>query len=273
MSLKNLAVQMRKEQAAANITPEEKFIAEIEKFLVERPAEKRDGGCFTSTTYQKCQRWVWYKLRGMKEQKKVYPRSVRITDIGTKTHDWIQDTLKSMSDNGYKVKLLPVEEFPNYGKEGVKFIQGGGNHPIETKMKDSRWTEKYIINTMCDGSLEFENRQMLFEFKTINTDDFKVLIEPLKKHVKQGAMYALITGIMRVMFLYINKNDQHLKAYLVEYTDEQLEWVKNRLRYIERCLLDNVLPEKEGTEDECHWCGYRHLCIKEGNHFKIKSPA
>ncbi len=270
MSLKNLAKQVRKEQKACSLTTEELFISAIDKYLVENAGHKSLRLAFQPSSYYRCQRALFYSLTGVSENKKVYPRGQRTLQIGTELHDWIQDMLAAIDKTKLGIKLLPVEEMPFYQAQGVEIIENHRSNPIEIKFLDKRWTEKYPVSAMIDGAFEFMNRQMIFEFKTINADDFKLLIEPLKDHVKQGAVYALCTGIYRVMFLYLNKNDSNFKAYLVEYTEEQLEWVKSRIRYIEKCLIDGSLPDKEDYGDNCKWCGYKGLCgsnLKEACHF------
>lgn len=270
MSLKNLAKQVRQDQKAASLTTEELFVSVIDKYLVDNVGHKSFRPAFQPSSYYKCQRALFYTLKGIAEDRKVYPRGQRTLQIGTALHDWIQNMLAAIDKTSLGIKLLPVEEIPFYRAAGVEIIKNHKSNPIEVKFIDKRWTEKYPVSAMIDGALEFMNRQVIFEFKTINTDDFKLLIEPLKDHVKQGAIYALCTGINRVMFLYLDKNTSHLKAYLVEYTEEQLEWVKKRIKYIEDCLIDNELPEKEDYGENCKWCGYKHLCegnLKDVNHF------
>ena len=98
---------------------------------------------------------------------------------------------------------------------------------------------------MIDGALEYEGYPFIFEFKTINPKDFEYLIEPLQDHIKQGAMYSLCTGIRKVMFLYLCKGTQNLKAFTVDYRDDQLQWVINKIRGVEEKVLKNELPDKE----------------------------
>lgn len=259
MGLKNLAKQIKKDQKNLSRTKEELFILAIDNYLVKSTKVFSGINSFQPSSYHRCQRSLFYALKGLEETKKIYPRGQRTLQVGSTLHNWIQDMLISINTKNYGIKLLPIQEIPFYGKDGVEIIENHKSNPIEVKFKDKRWTKEIPISAMVDGVLEFMNIQMLFEFKTINTDDFKSLIEPLNDHIKQGALYALCTEIKKVMFLYLDKNTSHLKAYLVEYTDSQIGWVKERLIYIEGCVLNDIIPEKEADQN-CKWCGYKSIC-------------
>lgn len=260
MSLKNLAKKVKKEQKERNLSIEELFNAEIDQYLVKPKENKQSRKAFHPSGFYKCIRYNYYKLKGETEVKKIYPRSQRILQVGTVLHEWIQTLIMEISqDSTSNLNIIPVEELPFYGAEGVEIIKNHHAHPIEVKFIDRRWTKEIPISAMIDGALEFMNIQTLFEFKTINSKDFEYLIEPLREHAIQGALYALCTGVRRVIFLYLNKDTQELKPYLVEYSDSQLEWVRQRLAIIEDCCINDELPEKE-EGDGCKWCGYKVLC-------------
>lgn len=264
MSLKNLAKAIKKEHKEANKTIEEKFIGEVDKYLVDKAIregeEKGRRLAFRPSQYSKCQRLTYYFLKGVDGDKKIYPRSQRILQVGTQLHEWIQrDVFMEMDKEGYPIRLLPKEELPFYGVDGVEIIEEHGAPPMEIKFLDYRYTEKFPISAMIDGAIEYDNYPMLFEFKTINPKDFEYLIEPLVDHTKQGALYALSIGIRKIMFLYLCKGTQNLKAYLVTYTDEQLDWVARRLKNIENHVLNDTLPDKE-EGISCRFCEYASVC-------------
>lgn len=263
MSLKSLANKVKKENKEHDKTFEEKFIGQVDQFLVAPPKEERPTRlAFRPSSYAKCQRLVYYFLKGIKEKKKENPRSKRILEVGTALHEWIQtEVFMKMDLEDYQIKLVPKEELPSFGQEGIQFLEEHNAPPMEVKFLDHRWTEKFPISAMVDGSMTFMNKDMLFEFKTINPNDFDLLIEPLTDHIKQGAIYSLSTGVKSVMFLYLCKGTQQLKSYLITYRQEQLDWVVNRIRSIEGYVLRDELPPKEESK-HCTWCGYKTLCDK-----------
>jgi hypothetical protein len=119
MGLKSLANKIKEEQKEANKPFEEKFIDEIDTFLVDKAkeiAEKPSRLAFRPSQYFKCKRQVYYFLNGIKGKEGIYPRSQRILQVGTKLHEWVQeDIFMQMDKEGYPIRLLPKEELPFYG--------------------------------------------------------------------------------------------------------------------------------------------------------------
>lgn len=265
MSLKKLANKVKKEIKAADKTFEEHFTDAIDRFLVKDPENPRPKRlAFNPSQYYKCMRALYYNLKGLTGKKKRYARSERILAVGTALHEWIQEeVLMKMSEvTDSEIRLLPKEELPSFGAEGIEFIEEHHAPPMEVKFLDYRFTKKFPISAMVDGSLTMQSKDFLFEFKTINPKDFEFLIEPLTDHIKQGAIYALSTGVKSVMFLYLCKGTQNWKPYLVTYTQEQLDWVVNRIQTTEQHVLEDTLPPKEEST-QCNWCAFKALCTKD----------
>lgn len=264
MSLKKLANMVKKEQKEHNKTPEELFTAVLDNFLISRDNKRSGRLAFNPSSYYKCARLQFYKLTGQPPRKKKYARSERILDVGTQLHEWVQTQvlMKLDEQENSAIKLIPLEELPTYGIEGIEWIKEHNAPPTEVKFVDSRWTRKFPVSAMVDGAFTFMAKDILFEFKTINPDDYNKIIEPLKDHLKQGAIYCLGTGIRYVMFLYLNKGNQEWKAYLVEYRQEQLDWVVARITTIEDYVLRGELPPKE-EGDNCKYCEFKYLCDED----------
>ena len=274
MSLKNLAKQVKKEHKEAEQPFNLQFLATIDEYLVKSRVEARAKRgerrlSFQPSSYYGCQRSLWYKLNKFPFTDNPTPVSERWTEIGSITHSWIQDTILDPmgEDKRFKISLVPKEELLVFGKEGITFIDEHQNSSVEIKFLDTRWTEQIPVSAMVDGCMHFGGRDFLYEFKTMKQEKFDPLIYPLKEHIKQGALYSLCLGLP-VMFHYINKNNQQWKTFFIEYTQEQLDWVANRLRNMERYYLENILPEKEECEENCRFCSYKKYCKKDLDSFK-----
>jgi CRISPR/Cas system-associated exonuclease Cas4 (RecB family) len=263
-----LALQVKKETKQSNRTVEELFTAAIDQFLIDVAKEKDVPGkkrkAHNPSSYYKCQRMKWYELMDFSANKKIVARNERIFAVGTATHEWIQnDVFMKMDEReGSTVRLIPREELPVFGKEGIEFITEHKAPPMEIKFLDWRFTKLFPISAMIDGALRFASTDMLFEFKTIKSSDFGMLIEPSADYRKQGAIYATSLGVSKVMFLFINKDTQEFKAYLVEYGQAQYDWVVDRITTLEGYVERNELPPKE-VSDNCRWCSFKGACDKE----------
>jgi CRISPR/Cas system-associated exonuclease Cas4 (RecB family) len=274
LSLKKLAQMNKKETKDNSRTVEELFLGSIDDFLMTRAKEKDDPKkkrkAHNPSGYYKCWRAKYYELLDFpSSQQKYVAKMQRVFDVGTITHEWIQDQILSkMSERtDSPVKLIPKEEMPTYGAEGITFTAEHNSSPIEIKFLDYRHTKLFPISAMIDGAFNFMSKDILFEFKTINSKDFEFLIEPLLDHRKQGAMYVTSLGIKLVMFVYINKDNQLMKAYLVEYTNEQVEWVISRMTTLEGYVERKELPPKE-VSMQCNYCAFKYQCDNEVNKIK-----
>lgn len=267
MGLKDLAKQIKKEQKEKSLTVEDRFLKKIDEYLVS--IEQRPSSIsIKPSSFYKCTRQIWYKLLGFKQSSRNDPKSVRILEVGTKLHEWIQENiLMNMQD--YGLTLLEDSDIPAYKDEDFNIEKEHNAPDMELKFKSFQYTETYPISAMVDGVFNFSSRDMLFEFKTINSRGFEKLFEPREDHLKQGVVYSICTGINNIMFLYICKDTQKFKAYLHQYTDDQKQWAIEKVREIEDKLLKLELPEKEESY-LCRYCNYSKICQKEycGKEFK-----
>lgn len=290
MSLKKLAGKVKKENKSKALPLADKIAKSMDDFITsgKQYPPRKSRKAFNPSSYYKCMRQMFYKLKGIEEKRKDTPRSQRILQVGTQLHEWVQREVLMKMD-GFEdepIKIVDKKELPSFEEVDFEIVEhaldlatvrvlegdGGEYYEIdklyssipetEVKFLDYRWTKEFPISAMVDGYLEFEGEQFLFEFKTINPKDFDNLIEPLPDHVKQGAIYATSTGIKRVMFLYLCKGTQNWKPYMVEYSDEQIEWVKARIQNTEEYVLNDELPPAEVSQ-HCRWCSFKKLCEKD----------
>ena len=267
--LSGLAKLVKQSTEKREKTTEEKVLKVIDNFMVASPEDrgkepKKERLAFRPSGIHKCAREIYYFLTGEEGSEKNTARSMRILEVGTALHEWIQSEVFMEIDklDKFPITLLKNEDMPTFGAQGIEYVKEHKAPPMEIKFLDTRWTDKFPISAMVDGAFTFDNMDMLFEFKTINTKDFSMLIEPKKEHKLQGAIYALCTGIRNVMFMYIDKNTQELKAYIVKYTDEQLDWVVSRMRSIESHVERGEVPAKEVSAN-CRWCKYSKACKRD----------
>lgn len=268
LSLKNLAKQVKKETKESSRTFEELFIASVDQFIVDKEVKKGEREkrkAHNPSGFYKCQRMQWYELNDF--PKKIRPRGARlyrVLDIGTITHEWIQEQILMVMDKEPKspIRLIPKEELPVFGKEGIEFITEHHAPPMEVKFLDHRFTKLFPISAMVDGALVFATKNTIFEFKTMNTKDFQLLIEVPMDYRKQGALYSMSLEVNNVLFLFIDKDTQEFKAYLVEYGEPQHEWVRSRIQGLEGYVERKELPPKE-VSDNCRWCPFKGACDNE----------
>lgn len=130
------------------------------------------------------------------------PRLQRIFKTGSALHAMVQSWFASWDG---------VDGFP-------RFV---GN---EVRVDDKRLN----IGGYIDSVLRFpdSDHDTIIEIKTINTNSFQRLSEPLVAHKMQVGCYMASTGIPEAIVLYVDKNTSDLREFVVEPFDMADVFVK-----------------------------------------------
>ena len=251
----------------------------------------------------KCQRANFYMRTQVENDGSVDPRTQRIFDNGTYTHERLQSYMLDMG-------LLICDEVPLINEQyniqghtdGILDIGNGEIAVLEIKsindrgftaLKDAKEEHKKqgLIYLYC---LE-ERRKYLHEKYKTREDFFSATskverskyFESKYQHMKDGShytrkekienevklnmiaddiLYDTNKPITKVVFLYENKNNQELKEYVVERnvtTESILTDLLEKYEYLNKCIEEGTLPEREGTSKSCNtcrWCSYQNEC-------------
>ena len=293
MSLKNLFSSMKLE---GYIT------APLDRYLYEQANRPNDRAVNVNAPSQagKCNRANYYMRKQVESDGSIDPRTQRIFDNGTYTHERLQAYLLDMF-------LLISDEVPLINDE-------------------------YNIQGHTDGFLDLEDEVAILEIKSINDNQFNQLKDAKEEHKCQGLIYLFCAEerrkylhgtyktreefntskeeraeyfrkhyqhmkggrkftkeqkienevnlnliaddvlydtekpITKVIFLYENKNNQELKEYVVERnmtTEPILTEVLSKYEELNKCCDTNIVPPREGNGKSCNmcrWCNYKIEC-------------
>jgi hypothetical protein len=270
MGLKDLAKAIQTENEVKPI--EQEFLNDIDKFLVtDRAMEDRSKteNYIRPSMFYKCVREQWYKYLKAPCLENRKAKGLRTLEIGTALHEWVQREI--FMKEGFPAKILSPKDLYSSETEDFKFFteeqNKNENRPeMEIGFIDKRWTKKYFLYSILDGVLEYKDLLAMFEFKTINPNDFKYLYEPLSEHKMQAALYSLSLKIQHVFFLYLNKGNSEWKLFLYKVTPEQTDWCRERVITIENSLVNLKIPDREGkpltkeASNKCVFCPYKKMC-------------
>ena len=294
MALKEMFQAMKKEGYV---------IAPLDKYLFEEANRPNDRAVNVNAPSQagKCNRANYYMRMQYENDGTIDPRTQRIFDNGTYTHERLQSYLLEM-------ELLYMDEVPLIN-------------------------DKFNIQGHTDGFLNLTDEVGILEIKSINDNQFGQLRDAKEEHKKQGLIYLYCAEerrkwlhehyktveefnasygerykyfetryqhmkggrkytreqkirnevmlnmladnilfytdkpITKVIFLYENKNNQELKEYVVERnltTEPILEEVLEDYAYLNECCETKELPPREGTSKSCtmcRWCDYKNECF------------
>lgn len=276
--------------------------APLDQFLFEEANRPNDRAVNVNAPSQagKCNRANYYMRMQYDNDGTIDPRTQRIFDNGTYTHERLQSYLIDM-------ELLHMDEVPLINDE-------------------------YNIQGHTDGFLNLDDEVAILEIKSINDNQFSQLKDAKEEHKKQGLVYLYCAEerrkwlhehyktveefnasyeerynyfeshyqhmqggrkytreekiknevmlnmladnilfytdkpITKVVFLYENKNNQELKEYVVERnltTEPFLKDVLVDYKFLNECCETKTLPPREGTGKSCNtcrWCGYKNEC-------------
>lgn len=293
MALKDMFSAMKKEGYVT---------APLDRFLYEQANKPNDRAVNVNAPSQagKCNRANYYMRKQVETDGSIDPRTQRIFDNGTYTHERLQKYLMDMF-------LLICDEVPLIN-------------------------DKYNIQGHTDGFLDLEDEVAILEIKSINDNQFGQLKDAKDEHKCQGLIYVFCAEerrlylhkayptreefeaskwerieyfrqhyqhmksgsrftreqkidnevklnliaddilydtekpITKVIFLYENKNSQELKEFVVERnitTEPILTDVLNTYEVLNECCATDTVPPREGTSKSCNmcrWCNYQIEC-------------
>ena len=276
--------------------------APLDRYLFEQANRPNDRAVNVNAPSQagKCNRANYYMRMQYDNDGSIDPRTQRIFDNGTYTHERLQSYLIDM-------ELLLMDEVPlindEYNIQGhtdgmlgltdevaileIKSI----NENQFTQLKDAKDEHKKqgLVYLYCAE----ERRKWLREtYKTVEefnaswserykyfkehyqhmqggrkyTREEKIENEVLLNLLADNILYYTEKPLTKVIFLYENKNNQELKEYVVERnmtTEPILTEVLADYKYLNECCDTKTLPPREGTSKSCNtcrWCGYKNEC-------------
>lgn len=277
--------------------------APLDQYLFEQANKPSDRAVNVNAPSQagKCNRANYYMRKQYESDGTIDPRTQRIFDNGTYTHERLQTYLLDM-------ELLFMDEVPLINDE-------------------------YNIQGHTDGFLNLVDEVAILEIKSINDNQYNQLRDAKEEHKKQGLVYLYCAEerrkflhrtyktveefnaswgtryryfefhyqhmqggrkytreqkirnevmlnmladnilfytekpITKVVFLYENKNNQELKEFTVERnmtTEPILTEVLESYKFLNMCCINEELPPREGTSKSCNtcrWCGYKNECF------------
>lgn len=193
----------------------------------------REVGKIHPSQLWNCLRQNYYMLNGLQPDSTIKAQSRITFDIGHAYHGMLERYFKGMFPEHFD------SEYPIY------------NYTL---------AQKIGITGHCDGYLRLPELHLVLEFKTINDHDFKKLNEPEDKHIKQVTIYCAVLHAPLAVILYIDKNDGHMKSYVVPYNETTWNECRQRINTLRVHQIERRLPDKTDNPRECGICGYRNKC-------------
>lgn len=268
----------------------------LDLYLTKKANQPNDRAVNVNAPSQagKCQRANYYMRTQTENDGSIDPRTFRIFDNGTYTHERLQGYLLDMG-------LLICDEVPLINEQHN--IQGHTDGILDlgddeiavleiktinergfTALKDAKEEHKKqgLIYLYCLEERrkflhhKYKTREDFFSKKSVEerTEYFRSHYQHMKgghKYTREqkidnevklnlvadDILYDTLKPITKVVFLYENKNNQELKEYVVERnvtTENILTELLAGYDYLNLCIKKGTVPDREGSSKSCEHC-------------------
>lgn len=204
----------------------------IDKFYLEQETQKNQFH-FYVTDAGKCHRAVFFKFKNIPAEK-TDPRLLRIFEHGELLHRNIFNVL-------YRLKI-----------------------GVTTEVKIP---EQEIISGRADAILTLNGENYVLDIKSINSMAFRKLIAPKEENLCQIQLYLHYFKIQKGILLYIDKDRQEMKEFVVRYNPLLVDQLLSGFKQLKNKISENILPVSlfdYPNNWQCTYCQYRKICDMAG---------
>lgn len=202
----------------------------IDKFYLDKQRD-REQKHFYITDAGRCPRAVFFKFKNAPKAE-MEARILRLFDHGDSIHQLIMKPLLSMRD----VHVVAAEvDIP----------------PQE------------IISGRADAIISDTKDLYVLDIKSMNGMVFNNLKEPKSENIDQIQLYLYYFRIPKGILLYVNKDTQELKEFIVERDEKRAKALLARLGVLKTEIEKNIIPERIPEYPagwQCKYCPFIEIC-------------
>ena len=202
----------------------------IDKFYLDQQKNKQQTRFYISDA-GKCARAVFFKFKNVPREK-LDARILRIFDHGEYLHRNIFSIL-------YRLRIGVTTEIPIPAQE--------------------------IVSGRADAILSVNNENYVLDIKSMNSMIFKKLTAPKEENLYQLQLYLHFFKIKKGILLYIDKDQQELKEFIVEYDPELCQQLLNNFKELKEKIGSDIVPATLSDYPQnwqCNYCQFREICDK-----------
>lgn len=262
MARKSLKNVCRLIECATQNQPIEKLFVNDLKRSIELTAD--NNSYKPSQTYKPsglhCIRNMYYQITG--KEPDIASSSaclVGICESGTDRHERVQNAVAQMKDNGIDCEYVDVAEY----------VKSRNLDYLEVKSKRGNETHLYYkdlnMSFLCDGIIRYKGKYYILEIKTESIYKWQARQNVNPDHILQGTAYSTALKIDNVLFLYINRDNCDMKAYMLNVSDEMKNNLIARINECDGYASRFICPPKpdDVSKKACEYCNYRKSCRED----------
>lgn len=202
----------------------------IDKFYLDRQRDKEQHH-FYITDAGKCGRAIFFKFKKVPREE-IDANILRMFDHGDHIHQLIMKPLLSIREIhvvASEVNIPPQE-----------LISGRSDAII------SDGTDLYVL-----------------DIKSMNSNVFRNLKMPKEENIDQIQLYMHFFKIKKGILLYVNKDNQDLKEFVLDYNPLRAENLLEDLKILKTKIDSDIVPSRipdYPSEWQCQYCQFRDIC-------------
>jgi CRISPR/Cas system-associated exonuclease Cas4 (RecB family) len=202
----------------------------IGKFYKERQKDKEQHH-FYITDAGKCPRQIFFKFKKAPAEE-IDPRILMMFDHGDHIHQLIMKPLLSTRD--------------------IHVVASEINIPPQE-----------LVTGRVDAIISDGKELYILDIKSINGTIFNSLAQPKEEHINQIQLYLHFFKRQKGILLYVNKDTQDLKEFLVDYDADRAQLLLKNFAELKTKIDTNVIPKRlvdYPQNWQCQYCQFKEIC-------------
>lgn len=206
----------------------------IDKFYLDRQKDKEQHH-FYITDAGRCPRATFLKFKNA-PRKEMEAKILRMFDHGDYIHQLIMKP------------LLGIRE--------IHVVASEVNIPPQE-----------LISGRADAIISDGQELHVLDIKSMNSMIFRNLQQPKEENINQIQLYLHYFKIKKGILLYVNKDTQELKEFVVHYNKAQVQSLLDGLTNLKTKIHSNIVPsriENWPSNWQCRYCQFKAICRMAG---------
>jgi len=204
----------------------------IDQFYLDREkGRNRDQIRFYITDAGRCRRSIFFKFKKAPKEE-MEARVLRMFDHGDYIHQLIMRSLIAIRD----VRVITAE--------------------VDIAPQE-------IVSGRADAIISDKKDLYVLDIKSMNSMVFKNLEEAKDENINQLQLYLHFFKVPKGILLYVNKDTQELKEFVVNYNPKIAENLLKDLADLKTKIDSNIIPARILTypdDWQCKYCAFREVC-------------
>jgi len=166
----------------------------------------------------------------------------------------IEARVLRMFDHGDSIHQLIMK--PLFATRGI--------HVVASEVNIS---PQEIISGRADAIISDGKDLYVVDIKSINSMIFRGLEEPKEEHIDQLQLYLHFFKQKKGILLYVNKDNQELKEFFVNYDQNRVQPILKDLSNLKTQIDSNVVPQRIlgwPKNWQCQYCQFKEICSMTG---------